>query len=179
MNLVAWMIIACEIAFWIVMIAGLLTRYVLGWKKLGFALLAMTPLIDLILLAATTVDLYRGASATMAHGLAAVYIGVSLVFGKSMIAWADEKFRRYALKENVTTAKRHGFEFARHYFRGWIKHVLAYAIGVGILFGLLWFIDDPSRTDKLAATLRIWTAVLAIDLIISISYFIWPKRAET
>lgn len=86
LNLVAWFIVACEIAFWVVIILGLVTRYVLKRNRLGMFFLALTPVIDLLLLVVTTVDLYRGAVATMAHAIAAVYIGVSIAFGKSMIA---------------------------------------------------------------------------------------------
>lgn len=87
MNFVAWMIVACEIMFWIVIILGLVTRYVFNRKKLGLFLMALTPVIDLILLIITTFDLYRGATATVSHGIAAVYIGISIGFGKSMIDW--------------------------------------------------------------------------------------------
>lgn len=48
MNFVAWMIIVCEVAFWVVIGAGLLTRYVLRLDKIGLFLLALTPVIDLI-----------------------------------------------------------------------------------------------------------------------------------
>ncbi len=72
MNFIAWMIVACEIGFWIVIILGLFTRYVLKKNKLGLFFLALTPIIDLILLIITAADLYRGATATAAHAIAAV-----------------------------------------------------------------------------------------------------------
>ncbi len=51
------------------------------------------------------VDLYNGATATIVHGIAAVYIGGSLAFGKSMIQWADERFRYYATKQGTKPLK--------------------------------------------------------------------------
>ncbi|MER2254346.1 MAG: hypothetical protein ABS933_04525, partial [Priestia megaterium] len=36
MNLIAWMIIACEIAFWIVIVLGLAARYMFKKQKLSF-----------------------------------------------------------------------------------------------------------------------------------------------
>ncbi|MBG9582404.1 membrane protein, partial [Bacillus thuringiensis] len=60
MNVIAWLIVACEIGFWIVITLGLLTRYILKKNKLGLFFLALTPVIDLILLVVTGVDLYRG-----------------------------------------------------------------------------------------------------------------------
>jgi len=103
MNFVAWMIVACEIAFWIVILAGLSVRYGLKRPKLGMALLALTPVIDLVLFVLTGVDLYNGAVATTAHGIAAVYIGVSIAFGKGMIDWADRWYRYLIIGEKDAT----------------------------------------------------------------------------
>ena len=93
MNFIAWMIVACEVAFWIVIILGLAIRYIFKKNRLSIFFFALTPLIDLLLLVLTSYDLYRGATATIAHGIAAIYIGVSVAYGKSMINWADSRFR--------------------------------------------------------------------------------------
>lgn len=77
---------------------GLVFRYVFRLEKVGFIFLALTPVIDLVLLIVTTVDLMNGAVAGYPHAIAAVYIAVSLVFGRSMIRWFDEKFRYYVMK---------------------------------------------------------------------------------
>ncbi|CAH8771099.1 hypothetical protein [Paenibacillus dendritiformis] len=178
MNFVAWAIVASEIGFWVVILLGLFARYVLKRQKLGLILLALTPVIDLILLITTSIDLYGGATATTAHAVAAVYIGVSIAFGKDMIAWADERFRYYVAKQGSKPLKRYGLEYAKHYLKSWIRHVLAYLIGAGLLFGLIYLIDDASRTEALSGVLRLWTAILGIDLIITISNFIWPKKEK-
>ncbi|MCY8909071.1 hypothetical protein P8907_11050 [Bacillus atrophaeus] len=178
MNIVVWMIIGCEIAFWVVIALGLVTRYVFKRNKLGFLLLALTPVIDLILLITTSVDLYRGAAATQAHAIAAVYIGISVAFGKSMIQWADERFQYYVNKQGTKPAKRFGMDFAKHYAKSLLRHTLAYLIGAGLLAGMIYFINDPSRTEALSGILKLWTIVLGIDAIITISYFIWPKKAK-
>ncbi|WP_404457210.1 hypothetical protein [Oceanobacillus kapialis] len=176
MNFIAWMIVACEIGFWVVIVLGLFTRYVLKKDKLGLFFLALTPVIDLILLIITGLDLYRGATATVPHAIAAVYIGISIVFGKSMINWADERFRYYVTKEGEKPLKLTGLDYSMHYLKGWGKHVLSYLIGAGILVGITFLIDDPSRTEALTNVLKLWTLVLGIDLIITVSYFIWPRK---
>lgn len=85
-------IAACEIGFWVVLLAGLATRYLLRRRRLGGVLLAAVPLVDLVLLGATVLDLRDGATAGFAHGLAAAYLGFSVVFGPSMVRVADERF---------------------------------------------------------------------------------------
>lgn len=175
MNAIAWSIVACEILFWVFIIMGLVTRYFFKQEKLGLILLAMTPVIDLLLLVITGWDLYQGATATKAHAIAAVYIGISIAFGKSMIQWADERFRYYVVKQGEAPIKRVGLEYAKHYFKGWLRHLLAYGIGAGLLLGLIFLIDDPSRTEALSAIFKVWSLALGIDFLISISYFIWRK----
>lgn len=78
-------------------------------ERLGLFCLALTPVIDLILLITTSVDLMNGATAETPHAIAAVYISVSLVFGKSMIKCADDRFKYYAMKEGSKPEKLSGF----------------------------------------------------------------------
>ena len=178
LNFIGWLIVACEISFWIVIILGLVMRYIVKRPKLGFLLLALTPVIDIILLIFTGLDLYNGAIATTVHGIAAIYIGVSVAFGKSMIQWADERFQYYVTKKGPRSKKRYGYDYAKHYLKGWFRHVLAYLIGIGLLFSIIYIIDHASRTEALMGTFKIWSLILAIDFIICCSYFIWPKKAK-
>jgi hypothetical protein len=179
LSFVAWMIGACEIAFWIVIVSGLFVRYVFKRNKLGLFLLALTPVIDLILIVITSIDLYRGATATQAHGIAAVYIGVSIAFGKSMIEWTDERFQYYLTKKGPKPKKRFGMDYAKHYVKGWLRHVAAYAIGAVLLAGMIYLIQDPSRTEVLSGMLKTWSLVLGVDFLLAVSNFIWPKQEKT
>lgn len=78
------LIVACEVGFWIVLLLALAARYLLRREPLSRALLVSLPLIDLVLLAFTAADLRRGTEATLAHGLAAAYIGFTIAFGGMM-----------------------------------------------------------------------------------------------
>ncbi|WP_163103419.1 hypothetical protein [Peribacillus alkalitolerans] len=179
MNFNGWIIVACEISFWMVILLGLTARYLFNLKKVGFIFLALTPIIDLLLIIITSWDLYRGATATFAHGLAAVYIGVSISFGKNMIEWMDERFKYFVLKSTSNKpSKRTGIQFAKHYAKGLVRHILAYLIGSAILLIMIYFINEPSRTEALNGILKGWALVIAIDILITISYFIWPKKEK-
>ncbi|WP_146551648.1 hypothetical protein [Rummeliibacillus sp. SL167] len=178
MNSIAWMIVGCEIMFWIVIILGLVTRYVLNLNKLGIFLLALTPLIDLALLITAGIDLYHGATATVAHAIAAVYIGVSIGFGKSMVKWADERFLYYVKKDGIKPRRLYGLDYAKHYLKGFGKHVVSFLIGAGLLVLVIFLIHNSSQTQALLDVLRIWAIVLGVDFIFSISYFIWPKQRK-
>ncbi|WP_306610693.1 hypothetical protein [Bhargavaea cecembensis] len=176
LSLIAWLIVGAEIGFWVFIVAGLVTRYLLRKEKTGLVLLAMTPVLDLILLIATTFDLMNGATASPAHGIAAIYLGVSLIYGQRMVRWADERFRYYILKEGPRPAKLRGWAHARDSLKGSLLHVVAWALGGGYLLLMIVLVDDPGRTEVLGDILKVWSLVVGIDLAISLSYFIWPRK---
>jgi len=175
MNFIAWTIIACEIGFWVVIALGLITRYIFKKEKLGFFFLALTPVIDLILLVVTATDLYNGATATQVHAIAAIYLGVSIAFGKSMIRWADEKFLYYIKKQGPKPIRKTGMVYARHSMTGTLQHLLAYIIGGTFLVVMIYLVNDSARTEVLFDMLKFWAIILGIDFAVSITYFIWPR----
>lgn len=169
-----YLIIAAEIAFWIAIIAGLVSRYVLKRNKLGFFFFLLTPVTDFALLAFTAIDLKNGATASFAHGLAAVYIGVSIAYGKSMIAWADDKFQSWIMHMPSRKKALYGKAKAIYEMKMWGRHLIAYIIGGSLLGLMILYIGEG--VEALFRVLGGWTIVLLIDFIISFSYVIFPKR---
>lgn len=171
------LIIGCEIAFWVFVLAGLCARYLLGWKKTGALLLMATPIVDLVLIVATIIDLKNGAIASVTHGLAAIYIGVTVAFGHRMIKWADERFAyKYGNGAKPQKKPKYGTEHARYERRGWFRHLIAWVIGSVLLYAMIVFVNDPERTKQLGALVRVWAIVLGIDFLISFSYTLWPRK---
>lgn len=172
-------IIGCEFAFWIFILAGLIFRYLLKWRTIGAALLICTPIIDLALIIAAVMDLRSGATATMAHSLAAVYIGSSVAFGHGMIKWADAQFAyRFAGSPKPEPKPKYGTAHAARERQGWLKHLLAFAIGCAVLYMMILLARDHARTESLSGTISVWAIVLLIDFIASFSYTLWPKQAK-
>lgn len=177
--LIGAFILAGEVAFWVFVVGGLAARYLLGKEGLGVTLLAMTPLVDLILILATVIDLRSGTEANFFHGLAAIYVGVSLAFGKQMIRWADERFaHRFAGGPPPSRPPQYGWEQARYYRRGWYRHLLAWCIGSFLLFGMTLLVGDPATTESLLGRVALWAFILAIDFVWSFSYTLWPRKSE-
>jgi hypothetical protein len=170
-------IVAAEIAFWVVLLAGLSARYLLRRRRLGAILLVLAPLVDLVLLAATTIDLARGATAELAHGLAAAYIGFSVAFGHSVIRWTDERFaHRFAGGPPPRRPPRHGRERARHEWREFAKALLAWAIATGLLGAAIAIVGDADRTAELQGWIVRLTIVLAIWSLWPITHTLWPAK---
>jgi hypothetical protein len=169
------LIVAAEIAFWVLLAAGLVTRYLLRRPRLGLALLALVPVVDVVLLAATTADLAGGATARAGHGLAAAYIGVSIAFGSSMVRWADERFaHRFAGGPEPWRPPKGGRERARYEWREFGKAALAWAIAVGLLLVAIAVVGDADRTEALEGWIPRLTLVLAVWSLWPITHTLWP-----
>ncbi|MBD2845639.1 hypothetical protein IDH44_10600 [Paenibacillus sp. IB182496] len=173
------LIIGCEIGFWGLVLAGLACRYLLRWPKLGAMLLLLTPVVDLVLIVATALDLRGGATATAIHGIAAIYIGVSIAYGHQMIRWADKRFAyRFAGGPAPEPRPKRGPEHASYERRMWLRHWLAWMIGGAVLLGMIAYVRDASRTESLIRILQLWSVIVAIDFLYSFSFSIWPRRAR-
>jgi hypothetical protein len=162
-------IAACEIGFWVLLAAGLATRYLLRLPRAGMVLLAAVPLVDVVLLVASVIDIHRGAAPSFKHSLAAIFIGVSVGFGHQSLKWAD-KWAAYFLAGAPRPVKppKKGPERARLERAGWFRHLLAYVVGVAIMIGL--GLLSGHGYDAVLAPAGAWTVVLVIDAIVSFSY---------
>lgn len=157
------LIVACEVGFWVLLGAGLATRYVLRRRRLSTVLLASTPVVDVVLFVATLADLHRGAEPTLAHGLAAAYLWFSIAFGPSSIRWVDQRVAHRFFggpppwKPPKDGPARRAYEW-REYARGLVGYAAALAlIGTGVLV-----IGDWQRSE----TLINWAARLGMVMVI-------------
>lgn len=152
-------IIGCEIAFWVVLAAGLALRYPLRRSRAGAVVLAAVPLVDLVLLIACAADLHGGATAGQRHALAALYLGFSLAFGPYMVRWADVRFA-YRFADGPKPVKP--ADKRAHEWRLFGLAAVAWAVTCALLGAGIWWIGDPARTAALKAGLSQVSVVLAI-----------------
>ncbi|MFI0479917.1 hypothetical protein [Actinomadura sp. 9N215] len=170
---------ACEVGFWVVLAAGLVARYPLRLRRTGAALLICVPLVDVVLLAATAIDLRGGGTAGFAHGLAAAYIGYSVAFGHSMVRWADERFaHRFAGGPPPRRKPKYGGARVRYEWREFGKAVAATAVGCGILLALIAWVGDAGRTEALNGWLARLGMVLAVWSLWPITHTLWPAKPK-
>ena len=146
------LIVACEIGFWVVLLLALAVRYLLHKERLSRALLLCLPLIDLLLLAFTAMDLRRGATATFAHGLATAYIGFTVAFGGMAVKWADAHFaHRFAAGLAPTKAPSHGWEVVRYDFNLWGRCIVACVITMALVEAIVQFVGASEGIQPLLA----------------------------
>ncbi|MES4905610.1 MULTISPECIES: hypothetical protein [unclassified Streptomyces] len=173
------LIVASEVGFWVVLLGGLCVRYVLRKPRAGAAVLACVPVLDLVLLTATVIDLRRGAEPSTAHGLAAVYLGFSLAYGHYMITWADGRFaHRFAGGPPPVKPPKYGAARVRHEWRLWRMTLIAAVIAVAVLQMCIWLIGDGDRTDSMVAWQWQMARIAGIHLLIAVYYTIWPPEEK-
>ena len=172
-------IAGCEIAFWVLLAAGMTVRYLLRWPRTGAVLLAAVPLVDVVLLGASVIDLQRGGEPSFKHSLAAIFLGVSVGFGHQTIRWAD-RWAAYLLSGAPRPVKppKAGPERARRERQGWYRHLLAWAVGTGLM-GLGALLAGFDRSSALLAPAVPWTIVLVIDFFVSFSYSAKARPLES
>ncbi|HEY2063982.1 MAG TPA: hypothetical protein VGH57_36790 [Amycolatopsis sp.] len=164
-NPMTLFIIGGEVAFWVFIVGGLIARYPLKLKKFSTVLLAAVPLIDLVVLGATVVDLSRGATPNATHGLAAVYLGFSVVFGPAMVRWADVRFAHRFAGGPPPAPKLRGKAKTRHEWREWFRCLLASAIATVLLLAAIFLVGRPGEVQPLWDWLPRLGAVIAVWLI--------------
>jgi hypothetical protein len=154
--LLYWLIVGCEAAFWLVLVAGLASRYLLRRERLSRALLLSLPVVDIVLIAFTAADLKSGTPATLAHGLATAYVGFTVAFGAVAVRWADQRFaHRFAGGPTPTKAPDRGWPAVRYELELWLRCIGAWMIALTILVALIAYVDNDAITQPLHQWFRI------------------------
>lgn len=172
------LIIACEIGFWVLLALGLSLRYLARMPRAGAAVLLCEPLLELVLLVVTAIDLRNGAEPDWKHGLAAVYIGFTVTHGHHLVKWADARFaHRFSGGPPPRRAPKYGTARLVHEWKTAARWIGAAAIAAALLQAAIWYVGDTGQ----AASLRDWQAKMGllagINLVIALSYTLWPKQA--
>jgi hypothetical protein len=144
--IIAAAIATAEIGFWALVLGGLTARYALHRRRLSTVMLAAVPAVDVLLLTVTAIDLATGGEAGWSHGLAAVYLGFSVVLGPPLIRALD---RRFAGAPPIPTNE----------WTLWLRAVLACAVSAVLLAALMLIGNTTALAGwfgQLGAIIVIW-----------------------
>ncbi|MFG2302345.1 hypothetical protein [Actinacidiphila glaucinigra] len=170
------LIIGSEIAFWVLLGAGLAVRYLLRRPRVGAALLVCVPLVDLVLPAVAVADLRDGGTAAARHGLAAAYVGFSADYGHCVVRWADARFaHRFAGSPKPSPAPRYGRARAVHEWRLFGRTAVSTA-AAALLELAVRLVADAGRTAALGEWQVRMGAAAGIPAVVAASHTLWPRR---
>ncbi|MEU3410343.1 hypothetical protein ABZ760_03570 [Streptomyces sp. NPDC006658] len=175
--MIVGLVIACEVAFWVLLAAGLVFRYALRMPRTGLALLLCEPLLEVVLFVATAIDLDNGAAPDWRHGLAAVYIGFTVGLGHSTITWVDARVaHRFADGPPPVKPPRYGTARAVHEWKTAGRWILAAAVALALLQAAVWYVGDDGDTGALRSWQQTMLWLIGINVLIAGSYTLFPKR---
>lgn len=151
-----WLIVGCEVAFWLLLVLALGARYLLRRERLSRLLLYSLPAVDLLLLAFTAIDLKAGTAATFAHGLATAYVGFTVAFGGMAVRWADPRFAHlFAGGPPPVKPPNHGWFAVRYDLELWLRCIVAWIITIVLLSALIAYVGNEALTEPLHQWFRI------------------------
>ncbi|MEV7398861.1 hypothetical protein AB0N93_00435 [Streptomyces sp. NPDC091267] len=175
--MIVTLIVACEIAFWVLLAAGLALRYLAKMPGVGAAVLLCEPLLEVVLLVVTAVDLKNGGDPDWKHGLAAVYIGFTVGLGHSTIRWVDARVaHRFAGGPPPVKPPKYGMARAAHEWRVAGRWTVAAVTALALLQGAVWYVGGDGDVVSLRSWQRTMLFVIGINLVIAGSYTVFPKR---
>ncbi len=175
--MIVTLIIVCEVAFWVLLAAGLAFRYALRMPRTGLALLLCEPLLEILLLIVTAIDLKNGADPSWKHGLAAVYIGYTVGHGHRTVKWLDGHAAQRFNGTPRVIPPRYGMARARYEGKVWLGSVVAASVASALLLLAMWYVGDSSRTASLQSWIGFAWRAAGIHGLIALTYTIWPKKA--
>ncbi|MER5309203.1 hypothetical protein ABT034_15590 [Streptomyces sp. NPDC002773] len=176
--MIVTLIVICEIGFWVLLAAGLAARYLLKMPRTGIALLLCEPLLEILLLVVTAIDLKNGADPSWKHGLAALYIGYTVGHGHRTVKWLDgHAAHRFGGAPPPPKPPRYGAARARHEGAIWLGSVVAGAVASGLLLLAMWYVGDDGNTDGLRDWIFVAWRAVGIHGLIALSYALFPKKA--
>ncbi|MER5682573.1 hypothetical protein [Streptomyces sp. NPDC002205] len=178
--MIVTLIVLCEVAFWVLLAAGLALRYLAKKPRLGAAVLLCEPLLEVVLLAVTAIDLKNGAEPDWKHGLAAVYIGFTVGLGHATIKWVDARVaHRFAGGPPPVKPPKYGMARAAHEWRVAGRWVVAAVTALVLLQGAIRYVGDVGDIGSLRSWQQTMLFVIGINVIIAGSYTVFPKRGPS
>ncbi|WP_406366217.1 hypothetical protein [Streptomyces sp. NBC_01546] len=171
------LIIACEVGFWVLLALGLALRYLAKMPRLGAAVLLCEPLMELVLLVVTTLDLKNGAEPDWKHGLAALYIGYTVAYGHYTIKWLDGHAAHRLAGGPKPAGAGYGKARAVHEWKLWIRTIIAAAVALTLLQIAIWYVGDAGDVSSLGAWQFGALRAVGIHALIAVAYTVWPKKA--
>ncbi|MFD5508744.1 hypothetical protein ACFWIB_13355 [Streptomyces sp. NPDC127051] len=170
------LIIACEVGFWVLLAGGLALRYLAKMPRLGAAVLLCEPLLELVLLVASAVDLKNGGEPSWRHGLAALYIGYTVGYGHYTVKWLDRHAAYRLAGGPKPPGPKYGKARAVHEWKLWTRTLLGAAVALGLLQGAIRYVGDAADTGSLQSWQYVALRVLGIQAVIAASYTFWPRK---
>lgn len=176
--MIVTLIIICEVGFWVLLGLGLSLRYFARMPRASVAVLLCEPLLEVLLLVVTAIDLKNGAEPDWKHGLAAVYIGFSVALAPELIKWADGRFsHRFAGGPPPAVPPKYGKARMIREWKTAARWIVASAIALVLLQAAIWYVGSDGGIGSLQMWQQKMLFLIGINVVWALSYTLFPKEA--
>ncbi|MBN3554494.1 hypothetical protein JYA63_09470 [Fictibacillus nanhaiensis] len=199
-------LILAETVFWVSTLSFLVVRYWFNLKKLSIAFFILFLLNDLWIAAMGYFDYLKTGKFSTYQIIILVVIAYAFLYGKSDFQKIDRFIQRKVAKTRglpepdlPASKPMYGMQHAKQERKNLYKHILLF-ITAQCVFLLLFGLSDAVSSIQIDTLLkdwydttdtdlfykndvannvtRIWALILAIDIIVSLSYTIAPKKEK-
>ncbi|WP_048600747.1 hypothetical protein [Rubeoparvulum massiliense] len=198
--------ISGEIIFWLSILGFLIGRYWFGWRRGSWAFLLIFILSDLWLFLLGWFDFRNTGKIETFQIIIVIVLIYAVTSGRKDIQrldrwvarrlaiWRGEPIPTFAMKKEAD----YGIIYAMKNGKNFLVHLGLYVTIMLILYTQLGLMDEQAISDTYTGPIwfrylqaglfpheqaqqvaQLWTFILGIDAIITISYFIWPKKRKT
>ena len=172
-SLIHTAIFGARIGFWVVLGAGMVVRYLLRLRHTSTVILAGIPMLDLVLVIGTAVDLHRGAQVGVEQALPAFDFGSSLAFGPATLRWADAGIaHRFSGGLGPQRVPKHGPERKAYLLLEWRRVVVTATIASVVLAVLICYFATAQQQGVL------WWWIGCTWVVTGLWYVFRPLRAS-
>ncbi|MFD1706879.1 hypothetical protein ACFSCZ_09065 [Siminovitchia sediminis] len=194
-----------EIIFWVSLLGFFVIRYAFGREQLSKYFILVWIFSDVWLLVLGILDYRHTGTFDTFQVVILIFLFYALTFGrndmKNLDRWVKRKIKKVKgepLHEDQNSMKLYGMAYAIKQGKDLMKHVLMFA---AVMIVMSFFVDfrgfshlagDKNLGDMLGSTIEngwfadpvlgkitgVWTLILIIDTVITVSYFVFPRRAS-
>ncbi|WP_141201603.1 hypothetical protein [Paludifilum halophilum] len=194
-----YILITAEVLFWVFSISFLILRYWFQLNRASLIFLVLFIANDLFILSLAVLDYMRTGEFSNYQLIIAAILIYALTYGKKdfkkLDAYLKEKVEQWKNPFRYTGQNTHkpktahkgskaptggnlDWEHARKERKNWFKHLFIYAIAHGIYFLINLLKLEIISFETLSNISSIWTIILVVDGLYSLSFTISPRKKK-
>jgi hypothetical protein len=194
------LLIGAEVVFWLTLSTFFTLRYIFRLKKASILVLPIFLINEIFIAFLAYMDYQYTGEFSAYQLIVIILILYSLTFGKKdfqrLDYWIQKKIASWrgepAPMPPAGQKKLYGWAYAVMVFKEWTLHLFIYLLVLTILAMTIGISNEwldnpllsleqgipPFQNEQASHIYSIWTIILIIDTIITISYFIFPKKEK-
>ncbi|SFS53779.1 hypothetical protein [Marininema halotolerans] len=186
-----FLLIGMEVTFWLSLMGFFITRYWFQLKKISRVSFAIFIGNEVAIFTLGVLDYINTGKVTNYQVIILILLIYALTSGKKdfrkLDAFIERKIKQWRGEKtealtSITPPEEIGkpdMDYAKREVKTWLKHVILFLIAQIIFLFLTYLQAIPSQANQvISGILDVWTVILVIDTVISLSYLVFPRKKK-